>query len=373
MFMWALLCLIFIWRKKVKKVDYKECLKRLRESSELCGDFRLKKIPEGVRGLEPRTLLRMENDIKEKRPKLFDKDAASLTPAELRKRVGTYQTSYNARQKITITDTQLLANGKEIFVRRYTPEKKVADAGIIFFFHGGGFFSGAARLMEKPCQALADYSDMEVVSVEYGLAPENPYPEGLLDCYSVVRTIFLDQENWQFNREKLFVAGDSAGGCLAIATSLLDEKLGTGMVKGIMTVYPTVNREINPIDFAKRIHEYAVIPEQKAHIEKYFTNFIGTNEQVTNWYVPSGTDSKNEFISPLLAPSLRKLPAIFMAVAEFDPLRMEEEDFAARLKTENVPVTLLRYDGMIHGFMDKLGLFPQAEDVIREMAEFTKR
>ncbi|EGQ0538659.1 alpha/beta hydrolase [Listeria monocytogenes] len=341
-------------------MEYHDCLINLKENDKDDGNWIIKQVPEGVKGLEPRTLTRIQKDIQTGRPKLFDENAANLTATVLRARFGNYPANYVPKQ--AILEQYETLNGKKI--KRYIPEN--AKDATILFFHGGGFFAGSIEAMDKPCLALADYSGMEVVSIDYELAPENPFPSGLLTCYQAVCSIFKEKGG------PVFVAGDSAGGALAISASLLDKELGTNIIKGILTVYPTVKRELEKKEFYSRIQEYTIPLEQQETIMGQFNAFLETNIQVTDWYIQHGVKANNPFVSPLFA-NLKNLPPIFMASAEFDTLRLEEEDFVMNLKKAGVPFKAYRYDGMVHGFMDKLGLFPQAEDVIYEMGYFLKQ
>jgi acetyl esterase len=222
--------------------------------------------------------------------------------------------------------------------RRYLPEGE-GRRPVLVFFHGGGFVIGDLDTHDQACRRLCRGAEVEVLSVDYRLAPEHPFPAGLEDALAAVR--------WAAERTggPVAVGGDSAGANLATvcAQELPD------LVSGQLLVYPTVD-------------PFGDYPSRTENATGYFLD-QPTMEWFGHNYAP-GRDGADPRLSPLRAESLAGLPPAVIVTAEFDPLRDEGEAYAAALESAGVSVLLRRYDGMIHGFMDMGVVSPAAQAAI---------
>ncbi len=236
-------------------------------------------------------------------------------------------------------DPKIYCNGREIPIRLYTPPK--ADCPLLMlFFHGGGWVSESVDTYNAVCKCLAKQMRCRVISVEYSLAPENPFPNGLEDCYAVAKEIFLHPEWFHVQPEHIVLIGDSAGGNLAAAVSLMARDRGEFQVYRQILLYPATNNDhsnsskfpsivTNGKDYlltAKRIREYMEL------------------------YIRNRADFNNPYFAPLLAKDLSQQPETLVITAEYDPLRDEGEAYGEALQAAGNSVTIYRMKDALHGF-----------------------
>jgi acetyl esterase len=227
-------------------------------------------------------------------------------------------------------------------VRRYTPLEPVG--GTIAYFHGGGWVVGSIDSFDTACRALANASGATVVSVDYRLAPEHPFPAAQEDCVAVARAL----------EPPVAVAGDSAGGNLAIAVArrLRDQ------LAGMALIYPVTDAGLNT-------------PSMRDFKERYGLTAAGL-QRYWNLYL-DGADGFQPDTSPLRADDLAGLPPAFVLTAEFDVLRDEGESFVQKLREAGVDVTHRRYDGVIHGFWRWMKATPKTREAIDEVGAALRR
>ncbi|WP_430487725.1 alpha/beta hydrolase [Priestia flexa] len=241
----------------------------------------------------------------------------------------------------------------------------------VVFFHGGGFIGGSLKTVENPCKALAEKAQAAVVSVDYRLAPEHPFPAGLEDCLATVSWVHENAENLGINKEQLAVCGDSAGGNLAAVCSLLDSQQGTNRIKYQALIYPVVNPgRIDTEDHRWDINEYEVFHHHEL-IKGVILALAGSSSMLNKLYL-QGADVTDIRVSPLLADDLNGLPETLIINAEYDYLRLQAEAYARKLARSGVKTKMIQYKGMDHAFIDKIGDYPQAEDCINEIAKELK-
>jgi acetyl esterase/lipase len=229
----------------------------------------------------------------------------------------------------------------EIPVRVYRP----AAGGrlpAIAYFHGGGFVVGSLDTHDGTCRALANRSGCLVVSVDYRLAPEHRFPAAPEDCYAALR--FLAERGDEIGADpgRLAVAGDSAGGNLAAVTALLARERRGPELRFQLLVYPVTNYRFDTDSYRDNGEGYLL------------------TEPLMRWfwghYLERAEEGEQPIASPLREKDLRGLPPALVITAEYDPLRDEGEAYAARLREADVPTTLRRYRGQIHGFFSMFEL-----------------
>jgi len=223
-----------------------------------------------------------------------------------------------------VRDVEIAGAGGPVPVRVYVPLEPTG--GVLAYFHGGGWVVGSIESFDTTCRALANASGAIVGSVGYRLAPEHPFPAGLEDCVAATKALAE-----RYPDEPLAVAGDSAGGNLAIAVArrLRDR------VRAQALIYPVADAGLNT-------------PSMRDFGEGYGLTVAGL-QRYWNFYV-DGADGFQPDTSPLRAGDLAGLPPTFVLTAEFDVLRDEGEAMAEKLRAAGVAVTHRRYDGTIHGF-----------------------
>jgi acetyl esterase len=241
----------------------------------------------------------------------------------------------------SVEDKKVEGPRGEVSVRVYEPltDGDGEDRPLVLYFHGGGWVIGSVDTHDPTCRKLADESGYTVVSVDYALAPEHPFPEGLEDCYAVLE--WASETAPELNAEGgIVVAGDSAGGNLAAATALLARDRDGPKIEYQLLVYPSTGR-------AERTESY----EENA--EGYFLRSDDMN-WFRDQYFENEIDKGNVYARPRLADDLSELPPATVVTAGFDPLRDDGGAYAERLENAGVSVRHHHYDDMIHGFFSML-------------------
>lgn len=253
--------------------------------------------------------------------------------------------------------------------RIYRPQSTEPLPAVVYF-HGGGFFGGTLDPVEHPCRLLAERANVVVISIDYRLAPEHPFPAGLNDCFTAVTWVYEQAEALGINRAQLAVAGDSAGGNLATVCALLDREQQTEMIQYQVLLYPVVNLAALPKDdFEWRLDAYEM-NENRELLEGIVTVLADTDGLLNRLYLQGTTDVQDPHVSPLFSDSdkLAGLPEALIITAEYDYLRLEGEAYGRKLARAGVKTKRIQYNGMDHAFIEKLGQYPQAEDCITEIA-----
>jgi len=277
-----------------------------------------------------------------------------LTPADARiaaQMLGSLSGTPEAVAKVE--DRAIPGPAGPLPVRLYTP----AGSGpfpVLVFFHGGGWVIGDLNTQDGACRALTNAVGCVVVSVDYRLAPEHPFPAAPHDTYAATRWVAQNAPSINADPARIALGGDSAGGNLtAVTAQMARDGGGPGLVFQLL-IYPVTDGACATASYRENADEYLLTKDMMEWFWKH--------------YVPNDADRRNPLASPLHAHSLRGLPPALVLTAEFDPLRDEGEAYAERLEEAGVPVTLTRYNGMIHGFFGMGSVIDQARIAIAEAA-----
>ncbi|GMU79888.1 MAG: lipase [Acidimicrobiia bacterium] len=231
----------------------------------------------------------------------------------------------------------------------------LAPTGIVVYFHGGGFCIGSIGLMDNVARELAHHSGATVVSVEYRLAPEHPFPAGLDDCAAVTAWAFANAEELGGDQARVAVAGESAGGNLAAAVALRRRDQGAAPLAGQALLYPgTGGSQQFPSD---NLFDGMVI--SKVARAKYWSAYSGDREI-----------SHDPYAAPLHAESLAGLPPALVVLGGCDMLRDDGRAYARRLRAEGVEVDEVCSPGQPHGFLN-FG-FPAAPDAFEHIGAWLR-
>jgi acetyl esterase/lipase len=252
----------------------------------------------------------------------------------------------------SVENLDLPGLGGPLPVRIYTPAS-VSDAQLapgLVYFHGGAGVFCCIETHEGLCRMLANASGCRVVSVEYRLAPEHPFPAALEDSYLATEWVCRHAQQLNIDPARIAIGGDSAGGTLAAAVCQHAKHSG-GPALALQVLFC-------PVTDLSRISE-----SWKAYGEGYFLDRM-TLDWAIEQYVPAGTDLADSRISPLRATDFTGLPPTHIHSAEFDPLRDEGESYAECLARDGVPVRYFCHDGMIHHFYCMAGAIPYAQRAI---------
>ena len=227
-------------------------------------------------------------------------------------------------------------------MRVYLPLGKTGTSPTVVFAHGGGFVNCGLDSMHHFCAHLACAADVEVVSVDYPLAPESPFPAAL-ECYYEALCRLAERGT------EVTVMGDSAGGNLAAAACLLARRQGGPKISRQILVYPTLDATLST---PRLLNEP---PARRAECEAFYAHYAGDH---------SRTD---ELVSPLHAGDLSDLPAAVVLTAEHDSFRDDGRLYAERLMAAGVSVRLRSYPGMPHGFLSMPRLCRAAPDALADI------
>ncbi|HTH28480.1 MAG TPA: alpha/beta hydrolase [Sphingobium sp.] len=216
---------------------------------------------------------------------------------------------------------------------------------VILFLHGGGWVMGTIDQYEHFCRELALRSQCAVLSLEYRLAPEHPYPAAIEDSYAGLEWLAANAGRLGLAPDRLAVAGDSAGANLATAVAFLARERGGPALRHQLLAYPVTDRGCD--SESHRVNtRYLLTPDM---MRWYWRQYVGDRGPAdTPWAAPA------EF------SKLEGMPPATIITAEYDPLRDEGEGYAMALSRAGVPTELVRAPGMIHGFMAMLGLVDAA-------------
>ena len=235
-------------------------------------------------------------------------------------------------------------------------EHDSAPTGIVVYFHGGGFCIGSIGLMDNVARELAHCSGATVVSVEYRLAPEHPFPAGFDDCLAITRWAFANAARLGADPERVAVAGESAGGNLAAAVALRLRGSSDVALAGQVLIYPLVDGRDAPYP-SRTEFDGIVIGSQTRHM--FHDAYAGGNDI-----------DHNPFALPIRADSLAGLPPAIVVVGGCDPLRDEGLAYAERMRGDGVAIEARCSAGQPHGFVN-FG-FPAAADVFASIGGFLR-
>ncbi|MDO5142585.1 MAG: alpha/beta hydrolase [Eubacteriales bacterium] len=237
-------------------------------------------------------------------------------------------------------DHTLERDGRPIRVRLYAPHTQ-RDGRLLLFFHGGGWVLESVDTYDAVCRRLARRTGCRVASVEYGLAPEHRFPAGLEDCYAAARAVYRCPEQFGVRSHEITLIGDSAGGNLAAAVSLMARDRGEFAVAQQILIYPATYNDHTPSS------RFASVRENGA-------DYLLTAKRVRDYMaLYAGGDPRSitdPYFAPLLAPDLSRQPRTLVITAEYDPLRDEGEAYAYALRRAGNEVSLYRMADALHGY-----------------------
>ncbi|WP_405640957.1 alpha/beta hydrolase [Streptomyces uncialis] len=248
-----------------------------------------------------------------------------------------------------VFDTQVAG----VPVRVYRPTEKPGSPAVAFF-HGGGWVLGDLEIADTTARDLAVFSQAVVVSVDYRLAPEHPFPAAADDALAVTRALLDGVSGLGIDPERVAVAGDSAGGNLAAVTALALRRHPRALRHQAL-IYPVTQASVGAT----------------ASYREYGEGFL-LRARDMQWsfdqYAP-GADPADPRLAPLAAPDLHGAAATTMILAECDPVRDEGAAYAERLREAGVPVEVREFPGQIHTFLYYAGVVPEAVEARRTIGQ----
>lgn len=268
-------------------------------------------------------------------------------------------------QNVCVKDRAVtVRDGGKIPVRVYEPSGD--KTGIcLFYIHGGAFIAGALEPYDEALKMFASKFGATAISVAYRLLPENAYPTLYHDCFDVLRHVHDHAGEYQISKDRIFVCGDSAGGNLAQACTI--EMKDTAVIRGQLLLYPSLNMfRIEDGYFQKGTDDFRYEPTQRA-LSK---GVVRQMQLLANFDVKKiGIVRPDRMNNPYSFGVVSRIPT-FLSVGALDYLKKDAFAWAHKLKDAGAEVKMVVYNGMGHGYINAMGVFPQAEDVIDEMGEF---
>lgn len=241
---------------------------------------------------------------------------------------------------MTITDTTLTCPGAgrdgNVPVRIYRPAQAPSPSPCVVYLHGGAFTKGNLDSGDPIAWGIADETGCIVVSVDYRLAPEHPFPAGVEDCYAAMLHLSRLGEELGIDPKRLAVWGDSAGGNMAAATCLLARDRGAPAIRAQALNYACLNDDLA----ASSYRLYSDAPVTTASIDRAWDSYLGDRRPTTDGYA-----------APLKAVDLANLPPAHVHLAEFDCLADDSRSYADRLAAAGNEVVLRTAPRMIHGYL----------------------
>jgi acetyl esterase len=248
--------------------------------------------------------------------------------------------------------------GGKITVRIYTPEGK-GPFPMLLYLHGGGWVLGTLDIYDDLCRSLCHRAGAVVVSVNYRLAPEHPFPAPLEDCTAALSWCADHGADVGGDSKRLAVAGDSAGGNLSACVALHARDKGGPKIALQVLIYPVTNYGFDTMSYHQCAEGYLLTREAMVYFWKH--------------YILKAEDASSPYASPLRAKDLKGLPPALVLTAQYDVLRDDGEAYAVRLQRAGVPVHCTRYLGLIHGFIRYGAVFDQTKHALDEIAEALRK
>lgn len=279
---------------------------------------------------------------------------AQLKPEQARSLKKKTVTSIQSPLLQRVEDVSIVVrDGSSITIRIYKP-KATKVLPVIVYYHGGGWVINDINTSHESCVQLAYETEHIVVSVDYRLAPEYKFPTPLYDAFDAFEWVVNHYYTLGATKE-ISVAGDSAGGNLAAAVSILAAEQAIS-VKSQLLLYPVV--------------------ELSYDRQSYFSygSGFGLNRDVMKWfgehYITSGDDANNPLISPLLTES-KDIPPTFIVAAQYDVLYDEAVLYKEKLEKAGIPVQFYKAEGLVHSYFTNNDIFEaEITDTIHAIQHF---
>ncbi len=292
-------------------------------------------VPEQAAGLAPDAWIVARLSERTRLP------AGELPAPQMRARFELLAVPFSPRRRLAVAsrDLTIAGPGGPLPARLYTPVEAAARGPLLVYFHGGGWVQGSIASHDPACRLLAHVAGVRLLSLEYRLAPEHPFPAAAEDALAAYAYAAAHHAELGADPARLALGGDSAGGNLAAVTAqaaCADPDLPRPAFQ--LLLYPA-------LDMSRRRESRRLFGER----------FLLT-EPSMSWYedqyVPNPVLRADLRVSPLLATDLSGLPPAHIATCLADPLRDEGEEYARRLRDAGVPVALQRHP-LLHGFFNQ--------------------
>ncbi|WP_142956115.1 alpha/beta hydrolase [Enterococcus durans] len=239
---------------------------------------------------------------------------------------------------ITQKDYYMLNENSGIRIKVYAPRNQTRKLPVVLFIHGGGYMFGSIEGNDPKCARYVKEVNCVVVSVDYRLAPENPYPAAIEDCYLALEWIVSNKDLLNVDIKRLAVVGGSAGGGLVAALSLLTRDRKGPKIKFQMPLFPMIDDSCTTYS-SNEFHDKRIWSKE-------------LNKFAWSMYLKDIEGETPKYAAPMRETDFSKLPATYTTVGTLDPFRDETINYVQALISANIPVEFHLYPGCYHEFED---------------------
>lgn len=259
-----------------------------------------------------------------------------------------------------------MEDGHEILARHFRPALKSKERRpLLVYLHGGGYTLGDVEMFDTVCRYISYKTGFHVLSIDYRLAPEHPFPVGLNDSLAAFKWAVKNAEALGADPKKVAIGGDSAGANFStIISQILVEKNEPAPALQLL-IYPSCDRSTGYRSEELFAEGLLLTKRDLAYFMNHYTSGLSEKEWEER--------AKHPWISPLHAKSLSGLPPAVIATAGFDMLRDEGEAYAKALNGAGTEATLLCQEGMIHGFINMIGFSPAARKAFDSVLDVAQK
>ncbi len=253
----------------------------------------------------------------------------------------------------------------DIPIRVYRPKDRIGLQPTLIYFHGGGWVLGDLDSHDSILADLAAQSGVQVISVDYRLAPEHPYPAPVDDCWAVYQAITEGPKTFDVDIDRLVIGGDSAGGTLAAVISMIARDIhllgfNAPRIKGQLLLYPALSSEALP----SRTKQAGAPLFSAPDLDVFINYYLGG---------PATEQNKSDFkIFPAQADDFSNLPPAYVSAAELDPLADDGPDFVDKLKAAGITAKSVVESGLMHGWLRARHKSPRAEKAFSRVVQALK-
>jgi acetyl esterase len=281
-------------------------------------------------------------------------DARTATVAERRNGLtALMKLGYTASALPRVEDRTVPGPASTLPVRIYSPVDDDSLLPGLIYFHGGGLVAGSVQTHDAIARSLASSGRCRVLSLEYRLAPEHPFPAALHDSLAALQYIAANAAQFHLDAARLGICGDSAGATLAAATAQAAARAGSPALALQLLICP--------------ILDYSRATPSRLELASGYLVDQATLDHDLMHYLPPAVGPSDPRVSPLLATDLAGLPRTIIHTAEFDPLRDEGRNYFERLEREGVEVSYTCHPGMIHLFYGLGAVIPYARKAFEQI------
>lgn len=280
-------------------------------------------------------------------------EISDITPGEMREQMKAMTALETPAAVHRVENITIPGPAGDIPARLYAPEV-VGPLPVLVWYHGGGWVIGDLETHDGICRDLANAIGCVVISVDYRLAPEHPFPAAVDDAFAALAWISAHAEDLGGDPARLAVGGDSAGGQLAAVSAIAARDANIGLVFQLL-VYPAVEREFERPSMIENSEGYLLTREA---MQWFYGHYLNDPADAEDWRV-----------TPARAKSLAGLPPAFVVTAEFDPLRDQGIAYSDALAAAGNTVTVTTYEGMFHGFFSMGLMLDRAKVAVDDATE----